>query len=436
MTFRPKQNGGGTGLTNPMPNGTFLQTVTDSALTFNLAGYSNDLGAAVFGDLVTGVNTSIGTTDDFTTFFSGIAMNGTKTEAFSSDITNGRETVVSWDSASFEYEIKTEDPAANPLGFNYNYRYLSDLPADDDILATVQFAGNESDGVNPVAEVVYAKDIISIKQVDPTVGTGSTGQINKYIRADGADLLYETIDNRGIISRAITNLDAVIVTGGVSFLRVETSFATGVYANIFGGGTVVPGAVTGWSTGAIFTDGDATTYNRLWINTGNSSSADFQRIATLNANGQLAFDAGSAALPIFSSASDPDTGMFSGGANTLAFSTGGTSRMQINSGTNVNFSLPINYSSGTNPAAATYGHGRASTELVFNVPTGATHQFRVNNVTSVTFGANTIGFNGATAVAQGGAIASPTGGATVDSEARTAITSLLVYLRSRGDIAT
>lgn len=50
--------------------------------------------------------------------------------------------------------------------------------------------------------------------------------------------------------------------------------------------------------------------------------------------------------------------------------------------------------------------------------------------------ANTIGFNGATPVGQHAAIADASGGAVQDAEARSALNTLLAYLRSRGDIAT
>jgi hypothetical protein len=374
--------GGGGGFTNPMPNGTFLETFTDTAVQFKLAGYVDDLGAAVFGDLVTGVPTSIGTTDDFTTFFSGIAMNNSKTEAFSSDITNDRETVVSWDSASFEFEVKTEDSVANALGFNYSYKYLNDLPADDDVLATVVFAGSESDGVNPVAEVNYAKDIFSIKQVDPTVGGGSTGQLNKYIRANGADFLYETVDNRGTISRAMSNFDAQVVTGGVAYIALETGFASGTYAYGLGGGTTVPGAVANWSAGAIFTDQDATTFNRVWINTGNSTTAAFQRVATLNSNGQLAFEDGTTANPAFSFASSPANGLVLVSANTPAIVANGGVRLQFNSASNIQANLALAFGASTAPTAGTRGLGRGTSDMTYNVATGESHNFSINGVSA------------------------------------------------------
>ncbi len=185
---------------------------------------------------------------------------------------------------------------------------------------------------------------------------------------------------------ANTRFRATAVTGGVAYAQFETGLGSGSYANQFGAGTTVPGAVAGWSGAAIFTDADATTFNRTWLNIGTSASAEFVRIAYLNSNGQLAFEDGTAALPIYTFASDPDTGMTSLGANTLGFSAGGVTRMQVNSGTNVNFALQVNFSSSTAPTAAVYGIGRGTTDLTTNVPTGATHQTRVNGTNVVTAG--------------------------------------------------
>lgn len=50
--------------------------------------------------------------------------------------------------------------------------------------------------------------------------------------------------------------------------------------------------------------------------------------------------------------------------------------------------------------------------------------------------ADKVAFHGATPVVQATAIADAAGGATIDTEARTAINALLAALRSRGDIAT
>jgi hypothetical protein len=47
-----------------------------------------------------------------------------------------------------------------------------------------------------------------------------------------------------------------------------------------------------------------------------------------------------------------------------------------------------------------------------------------------------IALHGATPVIQASAITSPTGGATVDAESRTAVTAILVALRNKGIIAT
>lgn len=76
---------------------------------------------------------------------------------------------------------------------------------------------------------------------------------------------------------------AVVDGSNAVYALFETFPASGTYAFQFGGGTTVPtDATTGWSGAAIFTDGDATGVNRIWINTGTSASSAFRRIAVLD----------------------------------------------------------------------------------------------------------------------------------------------------------
>ena len=46
-------------------------------------------------------------------------------------------------------------------------------------------------------------------------------------------------------------------------------------------------------------------------------------------SGRIRFGEGSASLPVYSFAADPDTGMYLGGTADLRFSIGGTTRMQL-----------------------------------------------------------------------------------------------------------
>jgi hypothetical protein len=92
------------------------------------------------------------------------------------------------------------------------------------------------------------------------------------------------------------------------------------------------------------------------------------------------------------------------------------------------------------------GGNFATGEVVVNEP-GADINFRVETDTnanafvidagaeSISLGAANIGMFGAPPTAQSSPIADPVGGATVDAEARQAITALLTYLRTRGDVA-
>jgi hypothetical protein len=90
--------------------------------------------------------------------------------------------------------------------------------------------------------------------------------------------------------------------------------------------------------------------------------------------------------------------------------------------------------SGGNPPATlavygntyTYGHVEVygSGGYFVVVPSGVT-KLQANGATVMSLGTNRLGFYGATAVAQPAAIAAPSGGTTVDTQARTAIQSIL-----------
>jgi hypothetical protein len=76
------------------------------------------------------------------------------------------------------------------------------------------------------------------------------------------------------------------------------------------------------------------TNNRLGIGTSTPSNA-LQVVGTARASGFSGPD-GTAGSPSYYFTNDTNSGMYSGGADTLSFSTGGTSRMNIDSGGTVN----------------------------------------------------------------------------------------------------
>jgi len=66
-----------------------------------------------------------------------------------------------------------------------------------------------------------------------------------------------------------------------------------------------------------------------------------------------------------------------------------------------------------------------------NIQTGRTTGTKLGTATD-----QKVAFHGSTPVVQAGAISNPSGGVTQDSEARTAITSILTMLRNKGLIAS
>lgn len=78
---------------------------------------------------------------------------------------------------------------------------------------------------------------------------------------------------------------------------------------------------------------------------------------------------GTAAAPSYSFAIDPNTGMFSSGADTLNFSTGGVERVQINSsgwvGVGTTPTSPLDIQANTNLTSAVYIHNSAGNAVVY-----------------------------------------------------------------------
>ncbi len=97
---------------------------------------------------------------------------------------------------------------------------------------------------------------------------------------------------------------------------------------------------------------------------------------------------------------------------------GGTSNLEV---VNINDTTTIDVSTGSKE---------------FIVKTGTVDAIQTVAITdSLLLNAVQLGFHGSAAVPQASPIPDPTGGTTVDVEARAAITDLLNHLRSRGDIA-
>ena len=95
------------------------------------------------------------------------------------------------------------------------------------------------------------------------------------------------------------------------------------------------------------------TNNRLGVGTTIPSTA-LQVVGTARASGFSSAD-GTAGSPAYYFNSDANTGMYSGGADTLAFSTGGTSRMNIDSAGKVNVAGDLDVSGALKGVTNTYG---------------------------------------------------------------------------------
>lgn len=267
MTFRPKQNSG-TGLTNPMPNGTFLETIDKDDNQVPLIGYSFE--SVVIGDYIYGNKAILTSSDNFNTFTSFVSPYAEGVDCVTMNAGNDMR----YGSRIIDKEFVNyyETPVADTVGFKVRNIMVTNLPANNDILHTHTDEGaNDSLGnTNYGKKVVTAVDIL----------TGSEqGKVEDFVMIAGSETLAATKDSNGITHHLLTRQAAEIVTGGIAYMAFETGYNTNAYGWQFGAGTTVPGAVSGWNGGAIFTDADAVGVNRTWLNIGTSSTASFRRVA-------------------------------------------------------------------------------------------------------------------------------------------------------------
>jgi hypothetical protein len=372
-----------------LDNGISLKTIDKDDNEINIAGYLGELlffGDPQFGNAsllisqeTSGVNSQSG--------FISLGNDGTSTRIELSDITDPDNPVVlqavEETLTTGGWNIGYDQPGSLPGGFEYIYGTYALTVADNQILQKFIYEGN-NDGLSRVS---FAER--HIEAYTRALGL-EDGTIIDRVAIDGTVTDAIRIGDGGLITfKLLSRFDF----DGVGYAQFETGFNTGDYAYQFGAGLSIPAdAIAGWSGGAIFGDATATvgTYNRLWINTGTSTNALFRRIAIVESTNQLAMADGTAAAPFYSFPTSPTTGMYLPLVNTLGFATNGTVKMQINSNSNVQFSVPTSFSSATPPSSATYGHGRVgSTVLQANVGSGGTHQMSVNGQTR--FSVNNVG---------------------------------------------
>jgi hypothetical protein len=376
-----------------LDNGTFLKTIDKDDNEINIAGY---LGELLFiGDLQFGNQLALGSAQiDGTTSevgFSALGTDGFSTSIRKEDATDPDNPVLieSYEEqASYTgAESRYENGGESFFGFEYLYGNYSQVVSDNQTILDFRFEGH-NDGLSRV-EYAGRKIEATLRELGNERGT-----IIDQVVINGTMTDAMRIGDGGSITlKLLPQFDAQLAGSGVAYAAFETSLNSGTYAYQFGAGTTVPtDATVGWSGGAIFGDADATpnTYNRMWLNTGTSSSSAFRRIAIVENTNQMAMADGTAAAPFYSFPTSPTTGMYLPLVNTLGFATNGTVKMQINSNSNVQFSVPTSFSSATPPSSATYGHGRVgSTVLQANAGSGGSHQMSVNGQTR--FSVNNIG---------------------------------------------
>jgi len=387
--------GGGGGFVNPMAHLTFLRSFDDMGNPINLIGAGAE--AILLGDFVQGFGLIQGASDNQQTYVNTTTQSGLTHDVDIVQMTAGvpvRSLNSKADLFNKVFVRQFESTEADATALSYIDRNNIVGVANNDITHTYQRTSFNSSS----SEFIQHQETHQLTNVGFT--TESSRKTNS-VMIGGTLTEYSRVDSNGITSSLLNRFKAVTVTGGISYAQFETDIGTGVYANRFGAGVTVPAdAATGWIRGAQFTDTDATEFNRTWVNIGTNASASFRRMAYINNNGQLAFESGTAALPAFAFSTQTDKGMFDGGANILGLSTNGISRIQINSATNVNLGLQLNFSSGTAPNNTVTGLGRSASGLQLNVPTGSTHLLSVNGVKVLETGVNLLGFYGVTAVAR------------------------------------
>lgn len=125
--------------------------------------------------------------------------------------------------------------------------------------------------------------------------------------------------------------------------------------------------------------------NGIYLDSANTIGIAIQGIRRFTFGGsQIRGSNGTAALPVYTFIGDPDTGMFLGGVNTLSFSTGATTKLQINSNTNIESALQLTFTATTTPTITANAIGRGASGMLYNSPTGSSHIQTINGVSAFT----------------------------------------------------
>ncbi|MDO8717060.1 MAG: hypothetical protein Q7J73_09710, partial [Dehalococcoidales bacterium] len=197
---------------------------------------------------------------------------------------------------------------------------------------------NGNDILSSTAEIalsISSDDISVVGCLNVGSATECTSQGNIVasgvldINSGGTSDIAGTLNLSGDILTATTDLTLNPTSGHVLLTSGDTLAIGGVagqnYNIISDAGLTNRGLI---SDNDLFIEGNLEVDSDVWIDSNASVSGNFEVSGNASASVFYA-KRGSAALPSFTYAIDPDTGEFSPGANTLGFSTGASERMRI-----------------------------------------------------------------------------------------------------------
>jgi len=205
--------------------------------------------------------------------------------------------------------------------------------------ARIQTAGT---GYYGLSSFQYSNDtvenVVSIcKSRGATVGTHAVVQANDTLASlrlhgsDGTGFLTAAVISVQVDGTAVTNAGSFVVGRRYKILTVgDTNFTLiGASANTVGVIFAATGVGTGTGTATSEPYTNSMPGRLMFATTADGASSPTERLR-IDSTGQIeANGLGSAAAPTYSWLSDPDSGLYSPGANQLAISTGGLRRLFI-----------------------------------------------------------------------------------------------------------
>jgi hypothetical protein len=185
--------------------------------------------------------------------------------------------------------------------------------------------------------------------------------------------------NTGMFSSIADTLD--LSTGGVSRIQITTTNLNSTLPLLvaLSSATTPSYSFTGDPNTGMFSSAADT----LDLSTGGSTKVQITTVS-LNSGVPVLTTTGSTAAPGYSFSGDTDTGLWSSGANTINFSTSGTSRMQL-SITELGINLPVNTGLGTAATPSYSFTGDTNTGMfssladTIDFSTGGTSRVQVTN---------------------------------------------------------